>query len=105
MATATSWLGRLKNLLARARSSETSRVEIEYDAGFGNRLYIRGEGALLSWEKGAPLTNTNANHWTWETKAPFNSCRFKILINDVQYEVGENHTLTYGGTVRYKPNF
>ena len=105
MATATSWLGRLKKLLAKARGSETSRIEVEYDAGFGNQLYIRGEGASLSWEKGVPLTNTNANHWAWETSAPFNSCRFKILVNDVQYEVGENHVLTYGGTIRYNPKF
>jgi hypothetical protein len=107
MATTTGWLGKLKKILSRAEapSSQVSRVEVEYDAGFGNQLYIRGEGGNLSWEKGTPMTNVDSTHWAWETKSSSQSCVFKILINDVQYEVGENHTLTSGGTLRYTPRF
>lgn len=105
MAVTTSWLGKLKKLLGKTRGTELSRVEIEYDAGFGNTLFIRGEGAMLKWDQGAPLKNEKTDLWVWETTSPFESCRFKILINDVQYEIGENHSLTYGGTIRYTPKF
>jgi hypothetical protein len=107
MATTTGWLGKLKKILRKTESTgyQVSRVEVEYDAGFGNQLYIRGEGGNLSWEKGIPMTNVDATHWAWETKSSFESCMFKILLNDVQYEVGENHSLTCGGTLRYTPRF
>ncbi len=105
MATKTSWTGKLKKLLSGVDAKALSRIEVHHDVGFGNALYIRGEGAGLSWDKGQPLNNTSADVWAWETGEPFKECTFKILINDVQYEQGENHTLPFGGDIRYTPRF
>jgi hypothetical protein len=83
----------------------SAKVTIKYDVGFGNNLYIRGQGADLSWSKGIALKNTRANEWEWETTSTFTKCEFKILINDENYETGPNHIITYGSTVQYTPHF
>lgn len=82
-----------------------TRVTIKYDVGFSNQLYIRGKGANLSWEKGVLLVNTKPDEWVWETDANFNQCEFKVLINDQNYENGENHLLNAGATLLYSPSF
>jgi hypothetical protein len=82
-----------------------TRITIHFDVGFPNALYLRGEGADLSWEKGLLLKNVKADEWIWETNKPFTTCQFKILINDYEYEIGDNHLLTCGASVHYTPKF
>ncbi len=82
-----------------------SAIRVKYDVGFSNNLYIRGQGPGLSWVEGVPLKNVAADEWIWETCESFNSCEFKVLINDKQYENGENHFLPPGATVQYIPRF
>ena len=73
-----------------------TQVIAKFDCGPGNQLYIRGEGAGLSWKKGKQLTNISANEWVWQSSAPFEACEFKILINDSHFELGSNHILKCG---------
>jgi hypothetical protein len=82
-----------------------TKVTIKYNVGFNNTVFIRGEGADLSWKKGKPLKNVNADEWVWETDKPFMNCEFKVLINDEKYEAGENHHLQNGSQVSYSPKF
>lgn len=82
-----------------------TRVIIKFDAGFGNQLTIRGKGANLTWERGISLHNSKSDEWIWETTTPFNTCEFKILLNDRTYETGENHLLNCGTTIQYTPKF
>lgn len=105
MSTTTGWLGKLKKLLQRTDEKTISRVEVLYDAGFGNTLFIRGSGSPLSWEKGVSMKNVSSDLWAWETDDSLDNCRFKVLINDVQYEEGEDHLLTKGAVIRYSPKF
>lgn len=83
----------------------TTRITIQYDVGFSNAIFLRGKGATLAWEKGIPLKNTKPNEWVWETNAPFTTCEFKVLINDKDYEIGDNHLLTCGASIHYTPKF
>lgn len=87
------------------KEKNLTKVIVHYDVGFNNNLFIRGSGAGLSWDKGILLRNTGADEWVWETKEPFLSCEFKVLINDTQYEQGDNHTLTCHSRVEYRPLF
>ena len=89
----------------KGKAKNISKVTVKYDVGFKNFLYIRGSGAGLSWEKGKMLRNTGADEWVWETDEPFQSCEFKVLINDHRYEGGANHHLPSGATVKYTPVF
>lgn len=82
-----------------------TKITIKYNCGFGNALYIRGSGANLSWNKGIMLTNHSADLWTWECSEPLSKGEFKILINDNIYELGDNHPITGGSSVEYRPKF
>ncbi len=86
------------------RTPKTS-ITVKYNVGFGNALYLRGEGAHLSWNKGLPLKNVREDEWTWETESSFTDLKFKVLINDSVYETGDNHALRCGEKVIYAPKF
>lgn len=85
--------------------TKLTRVVIHCDVGFNNSIFIRGSGANLSWDKGIMLLNTRPDEWVWETDQSFNSCEFKVLINDTQYEQADNHILTNGNSLEYTPCF
>jgi hypothetical protein len=83
-----------------------TRIVAHFDCGFPNNLFIRGDGiSSLSWDKGTVMKNVSPNEWVWESDRPFSTAHFKILVNDGQYEVGENHTLTFGQEVDFSPLF
>lgn len=82
-----------------------TRVLVKYNVGFENNLYIRGNGGGLSWERGVLLKNVSPDEWIWEPSAPVTDCEFKVLINDVKYETGENHHVGGGKIVQYTPKF
>jgi len=82
-----------------------TRVMVKLDVGFPNALFIRGQGATLSWDRGILLKNISADEWLWESTLQFPSCEFKILINDIEYEEGENHVLKGGTSLLYTPRF
>jgi len=82
-----------------------TRILVRYNVGYDNHLFIRGNGAGLSWDHGVMLKNIGPDEWVWETSAPFRDCEFKVLINDQQFENGENHHISDGGAVQYTPNF
>lgn len=81
-------------------------IVVKYNCGFENHLTIRGTGApRLSWDKGIPLKNITADEWFLEIEGPFNTCEFKVLLNDVNYESGPNHLLNCGTHLQYTPSF
>lgn len=105
-----SFFGRKSNSEAEGKDpssqrKEGTRVVIRYNVGFKNNLFIRGKGAGLNWDRGVQLKNTGPDEWVWESSMPFNECEFKVLINDKQYEAGENHHIRNGITVQYTPKF
>ncbi len=84
---------------------KTTRIIIHCNCGFKNNIFIRGQGAGLSWEKGIMLKNLGPDLWQWETDKAINFLEFKVLINDTHYELGENHVLTKEGTAEFTPRF
>lgn len=50
--------------------------------GIGNRLFIRGEGPGLTWEKGIPLQFVSIGKWRWETPDASTPVLFKLYKND-----------------------
>lgn len=91
--------------ISKSKETKLTRIIINYDVGFNNSLYIRGQGANLNWEKGIQLKNTKSDEWVWETECAFANAEFKILINDKTFETGPNHSLQYGSKITYKPQF
>ncbi|MDR2779011.1 MAG: hypothetical protein LBB16_01850 [Puniceicoccales bacterium] len=90
-----------KTSTTKATNSDTDKknnkvsvkVTAKIDIGFGNRLYIRGDGCGLSWKKGIEMKYIDDNCWQWECKddGAKTSFEFKVLINDEIWSTGENY--------------
>jgi hypothetical protein len=91
--------------VTETRKGPKTRIVVKFDVGFNNHLFIRGHGANLNWDRGVLLKNIKNDEWVWETDLPFTAGEFKVLINDRQYETGENHRLNCGATIQYTPRF
>lgn len=81
-----------------------TRVIVNVDLGFGNQLFIRGQGAELSWDQGLMLKNEAADRWVWDSPS-CDDIEFKLLINDQTWEYGNNHLQTAHTTATYEPQF
>lgn len=86
----------LENNHESLRSPKVTQITIRCDTGLGNALFIRGAGPGMSWDKGIPLTNKGGDQWVYEVRGEFGPFEYKILRNDTQWEVGENHQLGCG---------
>jgi hypothetical protein len=70
-------------LVERVLSSDgATRLLVTAYIGIGNRLFIRGTGPGLSWEKGTPLQFVSIGKWRWETNDASGPVQFKLYKND-----------------------
>ena len=88
-----------------ASQASATKITALVDAGFGNNLYIRGEGADLSWDKGIALDNHGAAEWSFSTSAASGPLTFKFLINDEIWADGDNLSVEAGGESISSPTF
>jgi hypothetical protein len=63
-------------------SDGATRLMVTAYIGIGNRLFIRGEGPGLSWDKGVPLQFVSIGKWRWETNDASSPVKFKLFKND-----------------------
>ncbi|MEZ5315018.1 MAG: hypothetical protein R3E91_02235 [Chlamydiales bacterium] len=88
------------------RKQTITRVFIQFGQDVSKELYLRGEGIPdLSWEKGIKIKHISPHEWVFETNTIFSSGLFKVLINDEIYELGENHPIYPGASIRINPKF
>ncbi|HTQ31690.1 MAG TPA: hypothetical protein VMI53_10825 [Opitutaceae bacterium] len=59
-----------------------TRLLVTAYIGIGNRLFLRGEGPGLSWDKGVPLSFVSIGKWRWETSDATAAVRAKLYKND-----------------------
>lgn len=81
---------------------KTSMI-ILFEAG-SNKLYIRGTGPGMSWEKGIELNALNGKHILDFQEYP-DDFEFKILLNDQQWSTGENFKFQNGKVLEISPVF
>jgi hypothetical protein len=79
-------------------------IEAKIDVGFGNTLYLRGEGLDLSWSHGIPLTCVDGKTWKW-TGETREQLKFKLLLNDQIWSQGENLVAAPGQKLEISPAF
>ena len=79
-------------------------IEVKMDVGFGNALFLRGEGGGLTWEHGIPLVCINSNTWHWSHEIK-EQVKFKLLINDQVWSAGGDLVLAPGKKVEVVPTF
>lgn len=75
------------------------------DVGFGNRLFIRGDGPGLSWDRGAAMECVEPNRWEWQIDSATGAFPFKVLINDDQWSHGEDYQALPGERKEIWPEF
>ena len=90
---------------APAKKALKTSIVAYIDVGFGNTLYIRGEGAGLSWEKGIPLKSISATEWMFDASKASGMVVFKFLINDQIWAEGDNLTIQAGSKSISSPEF
>ncbi|HTJ79319.1 MAG TPA: hypothetical protein VL357_10015 [Rariglobus sp.] len=75
------------------------------DIGFGNILYIRGEGAGLSWDEGVPLECVKDDFWSISLPETSKSIIYKFLINDLTWSAGPDYVAVSGKKTIVSPTF
>ena len=89
---------------ARSASRKPVTIEAKINVGFGNTLYLRGEGQGLDWDRGIPLTCTDASTWRWTAEVD-QKLKFKLLLNDAVWAKGEDVVVAPGEKVQIAPAF
>ena len=79
-------------------------IEAKIDVGYGNNLFVRGQGAGLSWERGVQLKNVDQKTWSIAIPAS-DKLQFKLLLNDMVWAQGEDLVATPGKAVKVVPTF
>lgn len=87
------------------KTATKTTIAARVDVGFGNNLYIRGEGAGLSWDVGILMRNLSPYEWAWETKSSDKTIEYKLLINDELWANGENQFAQRDETAITAPTF
>lgn len=80
-------------------------IAARIDVGFGNSLFVRGEGPGLSWDRGVAMNCVAGDHWELvlgEASRPFT---FKLLVNDLTWSAGADFTVDPGASVTLTPEF
>jgi hypothetical protein len=80
-------------------------ISARVDVGFGNALFIRGEGPGLSWEKGIAMENRGSDLWRIVLAESARAYTFKFLINDSTWSAGPDFTAACGTSVTLTPEF
>jgi hypothetical protein len=86
-------------------SEPATFLSAQIDIGFGNHLYVRGEGPGLSWDHGLAMDNTGSNLWTATIKGAKLPVVFKVLVNDLTWNVGADYSVDAGQSITVYPTF
>jgi hypothetical protein len=65
-----------------ASSDGATRLLATAYIGIGNKLFIRGDGPGLSWDKGVPMQFVSIGKWGWATHDATTPFRAKLYKND-----------------------
>jgi hypothetical protein len=87
-----------------SNEGETSITATAY-VGIGNKLYLRGEGAGLSWEKGTPLQFLAIGKWGWSTSETDQPISCHLYKNDEEPALDGKVTVQPGEKVELSPRF
>src|SRR5271157_4927990 len=76
-------------------SAAVTTIDVKMDVGFGNAIFLRGQGSGLTWDRGIPLACVDGKTWRW-SQAVTDPITFKILLNDKVWSAGKDLTVAPG---------
>ncbi len=80
-------------------------ITAKIDIGFGNRLFVRGEGPGLSWDEGVPLDCVANDRWVLSLPAAGRPVALKFLLNDRDWSIGDDFIIEPGASLAVTPLF
>lgn len=84
---------------------KTTRVIAKFNVGWGNQIFIRGLGGGLDWNVGVPMQCIGEDEWLWEQAVSKGNVTFKLLVNDSQWNDGDDVVVAAGDTIICHPKF
>lgn len=90
---------------AKKAGPQPTLIEANIDVGFGNTLYIRGEGPGLNWDRGQTMECTKDDLWSFSIEAAAKPIVFKFLINDETWCNGDDYVVEPGNKITLVPTF
>jgi hypothetical protein len=91
-------------LVAKPKGAKVT-ITAKINVGFGNAVFIRGDGAGLSWAKGRLLECVSDDTWSLVLAAVEGPIAFKFLLNDDVWSADPNFNASPGDTVTVTPAF
>lgn len=88
-----------------AKKPAATKITARIDIGFGNALYVRGEGAGLSWDRGVLMNCLGSNEWEIALAESARPVVFKFLVNDLSWSLGADYTVAPGQAITLTPEF
>jgi hypothetical protein len=88
-----------------AASDGATRLLATAYIGIGNKLFIRGAGPGLSWDRGAPMQFISIGKWGWHTHEATTPVRCKLYKNDEAAALGGEIVLEPGRHVEVSAMF
>lgn len=82
-----------------------TKIIANLDVGFGNALYVRGDGPGLTWNQGIPMECVASDQWELVLGESARPISFKILLNDATWCTGPDSTVASGATITLRPEF
>jgi hypothetical protein len=82
-----------------------TEIQANVDVGFGNTVYIRGEGPGINWERGVPMACVKDDLWAFTVPTTARPIVFKFLINDETWCAGDDFVAAPGKKVVLAPSF
>jgi hypothetical protein len=75
------------------------------NVGWGNAIYVRGDGGGLSWDEGEPMLCVADDQWVWSYPEADAPREFKFLRNDRDWAFGDNHKVAVEKMSVFTPQF
>lgn len=88
-----------------ASTPVVTTISARIDIGFGNTLYLRGEGPGLSWDRGIAMECQADDVWQITLPESARAYTFKFLVNDLSWSVGPDYSVACGASVMLTPEF
>jgi hypothetical protein len=91
-------------IAAKPSSEALTTIDVKIDVGFGNAIFLRGQGSGLTWEHGVPLSCVDGGTWRW-SQTVASPITFKVLLNDQVWSAGGDFVVTPGQKLEVSPSF
>ena len=88
---------------AKSAGPQPTVIHANVDIGFGNSLYVRGEGPGLSWDRGVAMDCVKDDLWAHTIEAAAKPIVFKFLVNDETWCTGDDYVVEPGNKITLVP--